>query len=128
MEDNSTPEADIYRSIAAISKGSYRDLGSRFLSFAYPVTTEEEALALIASMRKEYFDATHVCFAWRIGHDGASWRVYDDGEPSSSAGRPILGQILSAGLSAILIIVIRYFGGTKLGLPGRIKAYKTAAA
>ena len=128
MEAISTEIQDTYYSIEAPSSGIYRDLGSKFLAFAYPVSDEEEAKSIIASVKKEYFDARHHCFAWRIGYDGAKWRVNDDGEPSSTAGRPILGQILSNSLSDILIVVVRYFGGTKLGVPGLIKAYKSAAA
>lgn len=128
MDAISTGIQDTYYSIEAPSSGIYRDLGSKFLAFAYPVSTEDEAKAIIASVKKEYFDARHHCFAWRIGYDGAKWRVNDDGEPSSTAGRPILGQILSNSLSDILIVVVRYFGGTKLGVPGLIKAYKSASA
>ncbi len=119
--------SDCYKSIGGKSEGLYKDLGSKFLAFAYPVETEVQAKEIIASVRKEYFDARHHCFAYRIGLEGGNWRVNDDGEPSSTAGRPIYGQILSAGLSDILIVVVRYFGGTKLGVPGLIKAYRSAA-
>lgn len=119
--------SDCYKSIGEKSEGLYKDLGSKFLAFAFPVETEAQAKEIIASVRKEYFDARHHCFAYRIGPQGEKWRVNDDGEPSSTAGRPIFGQILSAGLSDILIVVVRYFGGTKLGVPGLIKAYKSAA-
>ena len=119
--------SDCYKSIGEKSEGLYKDLGSKFLAFAFPVETEAQAKEIIASVRKEYFDARHHCFAYRIGLEGEKWRVNDDGEPSSTAGRPIFGQILSAGLSDILIVVVRYFGGTKLGVPGLIKAYKSAA-
>lgn len=118
---------DNYKSIAAPSAGSYRELGSRFLSFAYPVDSQDRVKEILSSLKKEYFDATHHCFAYRLGPQGELWRAVDDGEPSSSAGRPILGQILSAGLSDILIVVVRYFGGTKLGIPGLIRAYRAAA-
>ena len=117
---------DTYRSISAPSTGLYKDNGSRFLAFAYPVETEEEVKALVDSLRKEYHDARHHCFAYRLGLDGARWRASDDGEPSGTAGRPILGQIDSAGLSDILVVVVRYFGGVKLGVPGLIRAYKTS--
>jgi len=120
--------SDRYKSISAPSNGSYRDLGSRFLSFAYPVESESQVKEIVASLKKEYFDAKHHCFAYRIGLSGEKWRVNDDGEPSSSAGRPILGQLLSNELSDILVVVVRYFGGTKLGIPGLIKAYKTSTA
>jgi uncharacterized YigZ family protein len=118
--------SDTYRSIAAPAKGIYKELGSKFLAFAYPVETEEEAKNLLAAVRKEYFDARHHCFAWRLGLTGEPYRLSDDGEPSSTAGRPIHGQLLSNGLSDILVVVVRYFGGVKLGVPGLIRAYKTA--
>ena len=118
--------SDTYRSIAAPAKGVYKELGSKFLAFAYPVETEEEAKNILASVRKEYFDARHHCFAWRLGLTGEPYRLSDDGEPSSTAGRPIHGQLLSQELSDILVVVVRYFGGTKLGVPGLIRAYRTA--
>ena len=119
--------SDTYKSISTSSQGLYKSLGSKFIAFAYPVETESRAREIIASVKKEYFDARHHCYAYRIGRTGEQWRANDDGEPSSTAGRPILGQILSNELSDILIIVVRYFGGTKLGVPGLIKAYKSAA-
>lgn len=122
-----TTPCDTYRSIASPSRGTYRELGSRFIALAYPVESEEEAKAIIESVRKEYHDARHHCYAYRLGLSGATYRSNDDGEPSSSAGRPILGQIDSAGLSDVLVVVVRYFGGVKLGIPGLIRAYKTAA-
>ena len=118
--------SDTYRSIAAPAKGVYKELGSKFLAFAYPVETEEEAKKILASVRKEYFDARHHCFAWRLGLTGEPYRLSDDGEPSSTAGRPIHGQLLSQELSDILVVVVRYFGGVKLGVPGLIRAYRTA--
>ena len=118
--------SDTYRSIASPSKGIYKELGSKFLAFAYPVETEEEAKNLIASLRKEFFDARHHCFAWRLGLAGEPYRFSDDGEPSFTAGRPIHGQLLSQELSDILVVVVRYFGGVKLGVPGLIRAYRTA--
>lgn len=118
--------SDTYRSIAAPSKGIYKELGSKFLAFAHPVETEEEAKNIIAALRKEYFDARHHCFAWRLGLTGEPYRFSDDGEPSSTAGRPIHGQLLSQELSDILVVVVRYFGGVKLGVPGLIRAYRTA--
>lgn len=117
---------DTYTSIASPSRGLYKDQGSRFISFAYPVETEAQVKELVDSLRKEYHDARHHCYAYRLGLDGARYRMNDDGEPSSTAGRPILSQIDSAGLSDILVVVVRYFGGIKLGVPGLIKAYKTA--
>jgi len=119
---------DTYRSIAAPSRGLFKDNGSRFISFAYPVETEEEVKSIVDSLKKEYHDARHHCFAYRLGLTGEKFRSSDDGEPSSSAGRPILGQIDSNCLSDILIVVVRYFGGIKLGIPGLIRAYKTSSA
>jgi uncharacterized YigZ family protein len=119
---------DIYKSISSLSEGLYKELGSRFIAKAYPVEGEEEVKAIVDSLRKEYHDARHHCYAYRIGPAGSIWRANDDGEPSGSAGRPILGQIDSAGLSDVLVVVIRYFGGIKLGVPGLIRAYKTATA
>ena len=118
--------SDTYKSIAAPSKGIYKELGSKFLAFAFPVETEEEIKTILADVRKEYFDARHHCYAWRLGLNGEPFRMNDDGEPSSTAGRPILGQLLSQELSDILVVVVRYFGGVKLGVPGLIRAYKTA--
>ncbi len=120
--------SDIYKSISSLSVGLYKELGSRFIAKAYPVEGEEEVKAIVDSLRKEYHDARHHCYAYRIGPAGSIWRANDDGEPSGSAGRPILGQIDSAGLSDVLVVVIRYFGGIKLGVPGLIRAYKTATA
>ena len=118
--------SDTYRSIAAPSKGVYKELGSKFLAFAYPVETEEAARRVLEEVRKEYFDARHHCYAWRLGRTGEPYRMNDDGEPSSTAGRPIHGQLLSNELSDILVVVVRYFGGTKLGVPGLIRAYRSA--
>lgn len=120
--------SDIYKSISSRGEGLYKDNGSRFLAFAIPVETEEDVRELVAGFRKEYHDARHHCYAYRIGAAGEIWRSSDDGEPSGTAGRPILGQIDSAGLSDILVVVVRYFGGIKLGVPGLIKAYKTSSA
>ncbi len=119
---------DTYRSLSAPSEGIYKDKGSKFLSFAFPVETEQQIKEILEQKTKEYFDARHHCYAYRLGIEGETFRFNDDGEPSSTAGRPIYGQILSNELSDILIIVVRYFGGTKLGVPGLIKAYKEAAA
>lgn len=117
---------DSYKSISKPSTGSYKELGSKFISFAYPVSSEEEIKNLISTLKKDYFDARHHCYAYRLGVKGELWRANDDGEPSSSAGRPILGQLLSNELSDILVVVVRYFGGTKLGIPGLIRSYKSA--
>lgn len=119
---------DSYRSIPAPAEGLYKDKGSRFISLAYPVETEEEAKGIVDRLRKEYHDARHHCYAWRLGWRGDRFRANDDGEPSSSAGRPILGQIDARALSDVLVVVVRYFGGIKLGVPGLIRAYRTAAA
>lgn len=119
---------DTFKSLEAPSEGLYKEKGSKFLAFAYPVTSEEEVKRHLECIRKEYYDARHHCYAYRLGLDGSVWRMNDDGEPSSTAGRPILGQIQSAGLSDILIVVVRYFGGIKLGVPGLINAYRSAAA
>ena len=118
--------SDTYKSISAPAEGIYKELGSKFLAFAHPVETEEQAKDILAAIRKEYFDARHHCFAWRLGLTGEPYRQSDDGEPSSTAGRPILGQLLSRELSDVLVVVVRYFGGVKLGVPGLIRAYRTA--
>jgi uncharacterized YigZ family protein len=118
---------DTYRTIASSSSGHYRDRGSRFIAFAYPVEDEESIKKILLGLRKEYHDASHHCYAWVLGADKSSYRLNDDGEPSGSAGRTIYGQLVSSDLTNILIVVVRYFGGTKLGLPGLIKAYRTAA-
>ena len=119
---------DAYRSIAARSEGLFKDNGSRFIALAFPVETEEEIRDIVAALKKEYHDARHHCYAWRLGYKGDRFRANDDGEPSGSAGRPILGQIDSLGLSDVLVVVVRYFGGIKLGIPGLIRAYKTSTA
>ena len=119
---------DAYKSIAAPSDGLFKDNGSRFIARAYPVETEEEVKEIVASLKKEYYDARHHVYAYRLGHLGDRFRANDDGEPSGSSGRPVLGQIDSYGLSDILVVVIRYFGGIKLGIPGLIRAYKTSTA
>ena len=120
--------SDVYKSISAPSEGLFKDQGSRFIALAYPVESEAEVKALMEAARKEYHDARHHCVAYRLGCGGELWRASDDGEPSGSAGRSILGQIDSAGLSDVAVIVVRYFGGIKLGIPGLIRAYKSATA
>lgn len=119
---------DAYKSIASRAGGLFKDNGSRFIAWAYPVETEEEVKEIVTGLKKEYHDARHHCYAYRLGHRGDRFRANDDGEPSGSAGRPILGQIDAAGLSDILVVVVRYFGGIKLGIPGLIRAYKTSTA
>ena len=119
---------DAYKSIAARSEGLFKDNGSRFIAFAFPVETPDQVKEIVDSLKKEYHDARHHCYAYRLGYLGDTFRANDDGEPSGSAGRPILGQIDSLGLSDILVVVVRYFGGIKLGIPGLIRAYKTSTA
>jgi len=119
---------DSFKSIAAESRGLFKDNGSRFIAHAYPVETEEEVKEIVAALKKEYYDARHHVYAYRLGYQGDKFRANDDGEPSGSSGRPVLGQIDSNGLSDILVVVVRYFGGIKLGIPGLIRAYKTATA
>ena len=119
---------DSYKSIASEAHGLFKDNGSRFIARAYPVETEDQVKEIVASLKKEYYDARHHVYAYRLGHTGEKFRANDDGEPSGSSGRPVLGQIDSNGLSDILVVVIRYFGGIKLGIPGLIRAYKTSTA
>jgi hypothetical protein len=119
---------DTYRTIRDLSEGYYTEKRSRFLSFALPVHTPDEVKTLIDAYRKKYYDARHVCWAYMLGPDRTTFRANDDGEPSSTAGKPILGQINSNNLTDILIIVVRYFGGIELGTSGLIVAYRTAAA
>jgi uncharacterized YigZ family protein len=119
---------DTYRTIVNRSEGLYKEKGSKFISIALPVKEESEVKSALEQLRKEYYDARHHCYAYVLGFDKSSWRANDDGEPSGTAGRPIHGQIQSHDLTNILIVVIRYFGGIKLGVSGLINAYKTAAA
>ena len=119
---------DSYKTIAAPSKGLFKDNGSRFIAHAYPVETEDEVKEIVAALKKEYYDARHHVYAYRLGYKGDKFRANDDGEPSGSSGRPVLGQIDSNGLSDILVVVVRYFGGIKLGIPGLIRAYRTSTA
>ena len=114
--------------ISSPSEALYKDKGSKFYAFAYPVQTIEQIKEILAEKRKEYYDARHVCYAYMLGYEREVFRANDDGEPSGTAGRPILGQINSTNLTDILIIVVRYFGGTLLGTSGLIQAYKTSAA
>lgn len=119
---------DVYKTIKEVAEGYYTEKRSRFISFAIPVRTVDEVKAAVAHYRKEYYDARHVCWAYMLGPDRKLFRANDDGEPSSTAGKPILGQINSNELTDILIVVIRYFGGIELGTSGLIVAYRTAAA
>ncbi len=116
-----------YNTIQSPSQGAYREKGSKFLGFAYPVESEEDIKIAIERLKKEYFDARHHCFAWILGPDGKRFRAFDDGEPNHSAGDPILGQIRSRQLTNVLVVVVRYFGGVKLGVGGLISAYRIAA-
>ncbi len=119
---------DTYRTIRQLSEGYYSEKRSRFISYAVPVASAEEVKAHVDTYRKQYYDARHVCWAYMLGADRTVFRANDDGEPSSTAGKPILGQINSNELTDILIVVIRYFGGIELGTSGLITAYRTAAA
>lgn len=121
-------EADLYKTIEEAVEVTMRERSSKFLSFIYPVENEEQIREALDALRKRYFDATHHCYAWRLGPRGEQFRANDDGEPSGTAGKPILGQMLSHEITDCLIVVVRYFGGTKLGVPGLIAAYKEAAA
>ena len=119
---------DSYKTIARPAETTYRQLSSKFLVYAYPVETEAEIKEHLDALRKRWFDATHHCYAWRLGAKGEQFRANDDGEPSSTAGKPILGQLLSQEVTNCLVVVVRYFGGTKLGVPGLIAAYKESTA
>ena len=119
---------DSYKTIKQIAEGYYTEKRSRFISYAIPVRTVEEVKEQLDKYRKQYYDARHVCWAYMLGPERLTFRANDDGEPSSTAGKPILGQINSNELTDILIIVVRYFGGIKLGTSGLIVAYKAAAA
>lgn len=119
---------DEYKTIGKDGEGTYSEKRSKFLAFTHHVETEEEVKHIVASYRKKYYDARHVCYAYMLGADRTVFRANDDGEPSSTAGKPILGQINSNELTDILIVVVRYYGGVNLGTGGLIVAYKTAAS
>ncbi len=119
---------DTYLTLEAAAEAASRERSSKFLAYAYPVRTEEEIREHLDALRKRHFDATHHCYAWRLGPRGERYRTNDDGEPSGTAGKPVLGQLLSAEVTDCLIVVVRYFGSTKLGVPGLIAAYREAAA
>jgi len=119
---------DTYFTIKHESEGFYKEKGSKFLAFAYPVQDEAAVKERTSELKKVYYDARHHCYAYILGYDSEQYRASDDGEPNHSAGDPILGQIKSNNLTNTLIVVVRYFGGTKLGISGLINAYKTAAA
>jgi uncharacterized YigZ family protein len=120
--------SDTYKTISTPSEGIYKEKGSKFLSFAFPVNSADEVKELIKIFKKDYYDARHVCYAYVIGKERKEWRANDDGEPSGTAGRPIMGQINSRELTNILVIVVRYFGGILLGTGGLTIAYKDATA
>ncbi len=119
---------DSYLTISSPAEAIYKERSSKFLAFAYPVENEEQIRQYLDALRKKYYDATHHCYAWRLGPHGEQFRANDDGEPSSTAGRPILGQLLSKEVTNCLVVVVRYFGGTKLGVPGLIAAYKDSTS
>ena len=119
---------DEYKTISGTSEGAYSELRSKFLAFAHPVTTVEEAMAVVEQYQKKFYDARHVCWAYMLGPEREVFRSNDNGEPSGTAGKPILGQINSFGLTDVVVMVVRYFGGVKLGTSGLIVAYRTAAA
>ncbi len=119
---------DTYKTLASPAEGLFRDRGSKFLAFAFSVSSTEEISEIIQKLKKEHPGANHHCYAWRLGVAGDSFRANDDGEPSGTAGKPIYNQVLSAGITNTLIVVVRYFGGTLLGVSGLINAYRSAAA
>lgn len=116
---------DYYKTLSQAATAEFRDRGSRFIAYAYPVKDTQDCKARLSALKSEHPKAVHHCFAWRLGADGMHFRASDDGEPSGSAGRPILGQIDSLQLTHTMVVVVRYFGGTLLGVPGLINAYKT---
>ena len=121
-------EKGFYNTIAQISTAEFKDRGSKFIAYAFPVETADDFKKQLQLLKKEHPKAVHHCFAYRIGTDGNNFRSSDDGEPSGTAGKPILGQIDSKGLTDVAVIVVRYWGGTLLGVPGLINAYKMAAS
>lgn len=118
---------DSYKTIAAKSEGIFRDKGSKFIAYAFPIKTEDEVKPILTNLRAEHTKARHFCYAYRLTVDRSVFRINDDGEPSGTAGRPILNCLLSEDLTNVLIVVVRYFGGTLLGVPGLINAYKSAS-
>ena len=119
---------DTYKTIASPCEGVFTEKRSKFIAMAFPVTTLGEVKEHLAECQKRYFDARHVCYAYMLGHERTNFRANDNGEPSGTAGKPILGQLLSADLTNCLVVVVRYFGGTKLGVSGLIQAYKESTA
>lgn len=120
--------AEKYFTIDKSVESIYKEKGSKFLSFLYPVSSVDEVKEYLTQLKKKYYDATHHCYAYIIGYDKETFRMNDDGEPSSTAGKPIYGQLQSNDLTNVLLVVVRYFGGTKLGVSGLIKAYKESSA
>lgn len=118
---------DTYLTISQNGESSFKEKGSKFISFAFAITSQEQADEIRRNFKKKYYDATHVVYAFRLGAEGNIFRAADDGEPSGSSGLPVLNAIKSAGLSDVIVLVVRYFGGTKLGIPGLIEAYGRAA-
>ena len=118
---------DTYKTILNPTEGLFKDKGSKFISYAFQVSSEDEIREIVQKIKKNHYSARHHCYAWRLGHEKNQFRANDDGEPSSTAGKPILGQIQSFDLTNILIVVVRYFGGTLLGVSGLINAYRNAA-
>jgi uncharacterized YigZ family protein len=119
---------DTYKTIASKSEGLFKDKGSKFIAYAFPVTMEDEIKELLSRVKKEHHSARHHCYAWRLGTGEPAFRMNDDGEPSSTAGKPILGQLIHFDVTNVLLVVVRYFGGTLLGTGGLINAYRSAAA
>ena len=119
---------DTYLTLAERSEGLYKVKGSKHFSYAFPVTSEEDIKNCLEVVKLEHHSARHHCYAWRLGHDASRYRTNDDGEPSNTAGPPILGVLKSNSITNVLVVVVRYFGGTKLGVGGLIDAYRTAAA
>jgi uncharacterized YigZ family protein len=120
--------AEKYFTIEKSVESIYKEKGSKFLSFLYPVSSVDDVKEYLTQLKKKYYDATHHCYAYIIGYDKETFRMNDDGEPSSTAGKPIYGQLQSNDLTNVLLVVVRYFGGTKLGVSGLIKAYKESSA
>lgn len=120
--------SDSFLTIESPAEAASRERSSKFISYIHPVQSEAEIRAILDTLRKRHFDATHHCYAWRLGPRGEQFRTNDDGEPSGTAGKPILGQLLSNDITDCLVVVVRYFGGTKLGVPGLIAAYRESTA
>jgi uncharacterized YigZ family protein len=128
QNDLFAPDNDTYLTLEQPCEGIYREKGSKFLAYVFPVRNEEQIKEHLETLRKKYYDATHHCYAYRLGRNGETWKANDDGEPNHTAGTPILNQLKSQTLTQVLAVVVRYYGGTKLGVSGLIHAYKTATA